>query len=162
MTASKLSVVDAVAKVDPERNASLQPNFLGAGNTWCNRFVQLVCRELDVTLGGVFANEQAEWLNTQDAIANGWAPSTEVGARQWAQGGGLALVHWRNPAGGHGHIAVLVPALPKSLKGLTYVAQAGSRNFSHGPLYRGFGGLAPQFHTYSPARVAPSKEQPHA
>ena len=153
-----LTVTAAVEKVDPWRNQSLQPRD---GLTWCNRFAYLVCRELGVVLGGIFANEQCEWLNTQDAINHGWASASEQAARQWTQGGGLSLATWRNPTGGHGHIAVLVPALPGAPVGTTYIAQAGARNFAHEPLSHGFGGLPAQFFTHSPARMAPPKETPH-
>jgi hypothetical protein len=153
MSSPHLTVTDAVEKVDPWRNASLQPGFGGPGNTWCNRFAKLVCDELGATLGGILANEQAEWLRTADAVSCGWVPCGELTARKWCAGGGLALATWQNPTGKHGHIAVLVPALPGAPPSFTYIAQAGARNFAHEPLARGFGTLPVEFHIHSPARV---------
>ena len=140
-------VEQAVADVDP-LSKDLLP---GAGLTWCNEFARRVCAKLGATLGGVYANEQAEWLRTPDAVAAGWASATEPAARQWAQGGGLALATWQNPTGAHGHIAVLVPLAVGEV--MTQVAQAGASNFSHGSVLRGFGHLSVEYHTFSPARV---------
>ena len=44
---------------------------------------------------------------------------------------------WHNPDG-HGHIAVVVPALAPGL----HIAQAGASCFEHGPLAQGFGARA--------------------
>ena len=140
-----MTPVEAVALVDP-----MSPDLLpGAGLTWCNLFVARVCHRLGVTLGGVLANEQAQWLRTLEAEAVGWRRlHFEQTVRDMAGIGRLVLVTYENPAG-HGHIAVVVPLVDS----VTHVAQAGAVNSPDVQLHSGqsFGGLPVEFHVFQPA-----------
>lgn len=151
-----LTPAAAVASVDPEHAADLQP---GGGLTWCNLFVARVCAKLGAPLLGVLANEQTAWLSSESAKAAGWLEVSEAEARELATQDVLALATYYNSKG-HGHIAVVVHPFAGAPTGVTYIAQAGLRNFAHRPLSHGFGDFPVRFYAFSPSLV--SKEPPHA
>ena len=120
------------------------------GLTHCNQFARAVCRAMGAELPDALANAQAEWLGTPAAVLAGWAPASEAVARQWCEGGGLALATYRNAhPGAHGHIAPLTAAVA----GVTHIANVGAKNFRRGKLQRGFGDLPVAFYTHHPLRT---------
>lgn len=89
-------------------------------------------------------NEVIDWLRSVSAINLGWRSVDELGARALATQGKLALVVWKNPTGGHGHVAVVVPP-PSDRDPNTWIAQAGGKCFSQGTLQSGFGNVTVEF-----------------
>ena len=135
------------------------------GNTFCNIFVWDVTRAMGAEIphwitqaGDVappFSSEAVElvvngvfdWMRRFGVKVHGWQGCTEAEAQAAANSGNPAVVMWRNPTGGHGHIAVVRPG-ELSSKGAV-VAQAGATNFNRGYVRDGFGtkqGLKFYFH----------------
>ena len=113
----------------------------GRAETFCNFFARDVCFALGVSLPEAMrANEIHDWLlaRATEKHAPGWEVVDGHVAQRMADEGQVALASWKNPSGGPGHIAVLVPSLGES--GI-WIAQAGRENFSRGRVERGFGTL---------------------
>lgn len=114
----------------------------GRPETWCNLFAQDITEAMGCALPrNTRANELLDWLSSAGKPL-GWTEVSESVARIQADGGMVALAAWRNDAG-PGHIAVVVPSLGE--RGDTFIAQAGSTNFTRRPLAAGFGRSIPRF-----------------
>lgn len=135
------ALVVAVAAVDPEHSYALRPRD---GVTLCNEAARFLCAALGVPLPRDTANNQRDWL----AASTEWKPVDVETARQRAESGFPTLAVWKNPTGGHGHIALLVPA-PLKDPGGVYVAAAGLRNTNSGTFNSQFGiSIYPEFFTH--------------
>jgi hypothetical protein len=139
-------ILDAVAEVDPEGNATLQHGYLGQAN-WCNRAAALFARALGVPIlygdYGTRANDMIAWL---DAGNDGWYPVVNAGdAQRLAMQGEVVLATYYNLAPGEsGHMALVLP-----LPGTPMIAQAGKWNFNRGTIANGFGAIRPIFYAHS-------------
>lgn len=135
-----LDLLGAVAALRVETNPIYAPDHLVAGTTWCNLFIADVTRALGCPIPFVRANQQAEYLAGLDGARDGWleltGPTRHIIGIDQAERGFPTVAVWSYEKG-HGHIAILVPGEP----GKMCVAQAGSSNFSSGPIARGFGKL---------------------
>lgn len=137
---SAQAIVEAVAAIDPEHTFCLQPS---GGYTHCNAAARFICAVLGVPMLNGLANQQRDWL----AQSTEWKPVDVETARLRVISGFPTLAVWKNSSGGHGHIAVLVPA-PLKDPGGVYVAAAGSSNTNCGTLNSQFGlSLYPEFFT---------------
>lgn len=143
---SPQDIFDAVAKINPEGNPTLQNGYLGQQN-WCNRFAALVTSELGcpIIFGeyGTRANDQIAWL---DAGSNGWY---QVGSQSEAQSlainGSVVLATYYNMMpGGSGHMALVLP-----VGGGMRIAQAGKHCYNNASLAAGFGAIRPVFYAHS-------------
>jgi hypothetical protein len=84
------------------------------------------------------ANSLHDWL-TYSGPSRGWEAVDAHIAQRMADTGQIAIVAYRNPHPEEsGHIALLVPS--EGQPGV-WIAQAGARCFSRGPLAQGFGDL---------------------
>lgn len=112
--------------------------------TFCNFAAVAITTAMGVPLPQMRANALAIWLEGQslDEVSQ-WEEINEHTAQGMADEGQLAVAVWTNPTGGPGHIAVLVPSLDEPG---TWIAQAGSTNFTRGLLVRGFGDKKPLFY----------------
>lgn len=110
----------------------------GDEKTWCNLFVHDVTMAMDCPIPFILANAQYDWLSGEEGASAGWTSATLDEAQWHAELGAPAVVVWKNPSKGHGHIAVVVPAPPER-ENHVYIAQAGKENFSCRPIERGFG-----------------------
>jgi len=138
---SAQALVEAVAAIDPAHSFSLQPRD---GVTLCNEAARFMCAVLQVPLVRDIANNQRDWL----ASSLEWKTVDVETARQRAESGFPTLAVWKNPTGGHGHIAVVVPA-PLKDPGGVYVAAAGLRNTNCDTLNSQFGlSIYPEFFTH--------------
>lgn len=114
----------------------------GVDETFCNFFAVAVATAMGVLLPQRRANELADWLASDEAKDAGWERVDRHIAQRMADEGMLAMAVWKNPKGGSGHIAPLVPALDQPG---TWIAQAGAVNFDRGLLEQGFGPNIPEF-----------------
>ena len=137
-TRSPEVLIAAIASLAVETNPAYQPGHLVAGSTWCNRFVSDVTSLLGCPVPFLVANQQLEYLKGIDGAADGWfeleGPVRHLVAIDKAERGIPVIAVWGNSVG-HGHIAILRPAL----LGKMFIAQAGATNFSSGPIGKGFG-----------------------
>lgn len=83
-------------------------------------------------------NAWATWLPGYGARV-GWAGVRADDARSAANRGEPCIALWRNPTGGPGHVAVVLPSPGRDLR----IAQAGLRCFEDEPLSHGFGSVYP-------------------
>jgi len=139
-------ILDAVAYVDPEGNATLQRGYLGQPN-WCNRFVHLVADYLRVPLiwgeYGTRANDMADWLDYGNA--DWFRVGSGAEAQALALDGFLVLATYKNwMPWQSGHIAVVLP-----IAGSIQIAQAGATNFNQGSVTKGFGSIVPAYYAHS-------------
>jgi hypothetical protein len=65
-------------------------------------------------------------------------------AQQHANNGRVAIASWKNPTGGHGHIAPLRPGENDSKQDPT-IANAGSKNFQKGQVKDSFDKRTPRY-----------------
>lgn len=119
----------------------------GIPETWCNVFAADVCERMGAPIPLVKANDQHAWLLNEVGPGNFTPPHWERcdahTAQAMADQGCLAVASWANPvAGGHGHIAILMPSLGEPG---VWAAQAGAVNFTRELLQRGFGAIAPDY-----------------
>jgi hypothetical protein len=112
--------------------------------TFCNFAAVAMTTAMGAPLPQMRANAIALWLEGQ-AIdeASQWEEINEHTAQAMADEGQVAVAVWVNEAGGPGHIAVLVPSLGEPG---TWIAQAGTSNFTRGLLIKGFGDKTPRFY----------------
>ncbi len=136
----------AIASLDVENDPVYSRGHLGQGLTWCNLFVHNATKLLECTVPMVIANLQCAWLATPSGSMFGWSQCEKNDAVVRANLGFPTIAGWVNPKpDGHGHIAMVVPAIAGV--GL-FIAQAGAFNFNNVPLNRGFGNLVPRFFTH--------------
>jgi hypothetical protein len=139
-----------IAQFDVEHAARYQPH---GGATFCNIFAA-DC--LDANGCGAFtshwklgreqtANDMADALTSSAAREHGWTLIDADHARRRALAGFPTVAFWRNPSGGPGHIAAVLPSSPE---GPIRIAQAGARCFFDEPLEAGFGHLPVLFATH--------------
>lgn len=146
---SAQELVESVLAVDPEHSFSLQPR---EGVTLCNEAARFIMAVLDVYLPRMVANEQHDWLASDEGRAHGWMRVDSETARQRAELGYPTLAVWKNPTSSpgnpaHGHIAVVIPA-PTTNPGHLYVAAAGLNNTNSSPIEKQFGlSIQPDFFT---------------
>lgn len=114
----------------------------GVPETWCNHFAHDVAKSLGIGLPLRLANAQHAWLKSDTAKMLDWRQASAEEAQAAADRGEFVVAVWTNPAGAHGHIAVVVPS--KGQPGV-WIAQAGASNFGREPLALGFGRLVPEF-----------------
>lgn len=115
----------------------------GKPETFCNLFAQDVCEAMGVELPrNARANELHAWLAGPATCSarSGWERADAHAGMAMAEQGCLALAVWPHPAGGSGHMAILVPSLGEPG---VWCAQAGRVNFTRELLQRGFGPIAP-------------------
>jgi hypothetical protein len=135
------------------------------GETFCATFATDVALALGVVLptvwganGGVgtpigapsgggfcrlMANDLADWLASRDGLAFGWVGTNESDAMACAIQGHPTLAVWKNPNGGHGHIAWLLPVAAAE----PMIAQAGE-HCGYMSLSSGFGQLPVEYFTH--------------
>lgn len=133
-----MNVVAAVAQVNPVGNPELQrgaPPAQSKLDTWCNKFVALVCGLVGVPMPwgqwGTLANDQLSYLREQ---VDGWVmvQNEEAAVNAAVAGATVIAGAHRLP---HGHIAVGLPFQTVELQ----IAQAGAFNSERCGLRRGFG-----------------------
>lgn len=136
-----------VAQFAVETSTRYRP---GRGKTYCNIFSWDVTRALGCEVPHwavskeLTANDTAKWLSSAVGIRHGWESAAEPVARGYAAAGKPALAVWVNSSG-PGHIAVVLPSRGEA----TYIAQAGAKNFSRGPLADGFGARKVSFYVHA-------------
>lgn len=137
-------------------NVEADPRYQPAnGQTFCNVFATDVAQAMGRTLPHWWlaneesANKLADWLDNQGKNY-GWQEVTDAGdcsADHTINGmvatGVLCIAIWKNPSGGPGHVAVILPIDTGGL----WIAQAGAHNFVGRPLAEGFGDKKPRFYT---------------
>jgi len=139
---------DIVDQFQVEKHPRYAP---GDGKTWCATFAWDVSRALAAELPHwwlgkeLTANTLADWLSVTGP-SHGWHPTSAEDAQAAANIGRPAVAIWKNPGGGHGHVAVLVPSHGAS--GVV-IAQAGASNFVRRPLADGFGNLPVLFYSHN-------------
>lgn len=142
--------------------------------TRCNGYATACTAALGCPVPPMKANQQHDWLMSNEGQLAGWMHVDSETARQRAQGGYPTMavwknVHWRcsrclKPAAGagtcancggttvlvedHGHIALVVPADPTGPTGI-YVSAAGQQNFVRCLLARSFGDIKPDYFTHN-------------
>ncbi len=144
---SRSNLLAAVAAEHVETAPDLQKDYGGPGWTHCNLFVERVCQRLGSALfGGLLANKQVEWLESDRAKEIGWSECTAGEAIDHAELGHVVIAGWFNPnqpPHNHGHIAIVVPA--PVADGGVHIAQAGHTNYESTPIRHGFGSLPARF-----------------
>jgi RHS repeat-associated protein len=88
-------------------NPSLQQNAEGNNETHCNQATQAILKTVQSTTSAPIlvngnANSMAKTLNSESNI--NYIKVDQATAEQNAKDGGLSLVTYTNPTGGHGHI----------------------------------------------------------
>lgn len=133
------AIFDAVNALSPASNPIYQPGYGGAGFTWCNKFIYDLLSQLDIGIPFVLENDQYDFL----AESNDWSQvSGNQAAIDAAMAGNIVLAAWKNTAaGGHGHIAIVLPVDDGS--GVPTIAQAGATNCNSCSLYSGFSLFTP-------------------
>ena len=141
-----------VAQFNPAANPRYTPG--GPGVTWCNIFAWDVSRALGCEIphwvgesGQPVAAGKGRELNVNATLdwlggagrAQGWFEVVELTAAERARCGYPTVVLWKNPKGGHGHIAVLLPPRGNEVR----IAQAGRECLFDAPLREGFHGAQP-------------------
>ncbi len=125
---------DLARLLDPEHTECFLPLD---GKTHCNSLARVFCAARGVYLPAVVANQQHDFLADP---ANGWKLFTwleaSVAIGLAPTGDQLVLASWKNPTGGHGHIAAVVGL---ARDGRPLVCAAGARNFNAGRLEDSFG-----------------------
>lgn len=116
----------------------------GKDDTFCNFFLSDVTRALGCQIPQRRANDQLSWLE-RDGNSEGWWRVGPELAHALSEVGVPVVAAWRNPDGGSGHVALLVPPAGGGI----LVAQAGRRCFSSQPLEVGFGTLQPSFWSHA-------------
>lgn len=106
----------------------------GIPETFCNKFVQEVCRRMGVVILESKANATIQWLDGAIGREQGWLECTFDFAKRAAARGELVIVAWENPKGDPGHVSVL-----RDVEGNH--AQAGRTNTNKGSIESGFGTL---------------------
>jgi hypothetical protein len=155
MSRSPDTVLGLISGIDVANNFAFLPHrrALSDGDatpplTLCNCYVTCCTAALGCAVPPMKANEQHAWLKSPEGQRMGWMPVDSETARQRAQLGYPTVAAWLNPSGGHGHIALVVPADPIGPVGV-YVSAAGASNFVRALLYRSFGSHnAPDFFTH--------------
>ena len=128
--------------LDVENEPMYQPGYLVPNSTWCNRVVSDATERLRCPVPLMLANEQHAWLSDERGKAAGWIRLVDFGAAVAAADiGQPTIASWANPAGQHGHIALVRPG--------GHITQAGAHNHNDAPLARGFGDLQPDWFTHS-------------
>ena len=140
-SAARLALLVAEERV--ETNYLYMP---ADGQTHCNQFVAAVCSLMGAPLPpGLLANEQWTWLSGQvfGGAPSQWGLVDAHTAQNKADQGELVVASWRNPdASGHGHVAIGMPSLGESG---TWIAAAGSRNFTRTLMQNSFGMHVPDW-----------------
>ena len=153
---SRARYLEAIASLDVEHAPKYRARDLdGSGNqsTFCNLFLSDCTKLLGCPIPWKLATDQAGWLDSAAGLSSGWH---EIVASGEATAGAQAAIHadigyptvavWANHAG-HGHVAIVCPAIPQG-SGL-HVAAAGAQNFQNAPISRSFGAIQPRFFTHS-------------
>lgn len=152
VTASSLPWPKRLSAVLAELGPGINPRYrAGPRETWCNVFVTDVVAAMGIraprhwmTSAGIpaaigrgremRANELVGWFRTHGPTW-GWMTTDRETAEKAAARGHLAVVGWRNPKGGPGHVAILL--------GPDSIAQAGRQSFVRGRVSQGFGAAEP-------------------
>lgn len=114
------------------------------GLTHCNDYVCCFVAALGAPFApaGTLANAQHTWLTD---TSHHWRQVDAVDAAKRADLGFPVVASWFNQTGGHGHIAVVMPA---SAPGHLFVSAAGAKNFVCAPIENSFGlQIHPDFFT---------------
>lgn len=111
----------------------------GIPESWCNVALRDFCAAMGAPVEGARANDQVTWLASEAARARGWAEVSPHAAQGCAEEGFPVVVGWHSRGAWPGHVAVLLPSLGEDG---AWIAQAGARCFSRGPLASGFGSRA--------------------
>lgn len=146
------SILAFISAVDVGRCAAFLPTTLDVDGqpmpvTRCNSYAVVYCAAFNAPLPNAPANDQNDWLHSNEAKMGGWAPCDALTAALRASLGYVVLASWKNPAG-HGHIAAVVPAPVADPSG-TYVSAAGAQNFVRARIEKSFGAIKPEFFTKS-------------
>lgn len=148
------AVLALISGIDVVNNFAFLPHrrVLSDGDptpllTLCNAYVTCCTAALGCPIAPMKANEQAAWLLSPEGQLAGWMHVDSATAKQRAQGGYPTVAAWVNPTGGHGHIALVVPADPIGPDGI-YVSAAGAQNFVRCLVGRSFGDLKPDYFTH--------------
>ncbi len=117
------------------------------GKTFCNCYISVLGAALGAPIAPALANQQHDWLMSEEGRMAGWSKVDADTARQRAQLGYPTVASWKNPKPDQpGHIALVVPA-PTGVASL-HVSAAGHENFIRAPIGRSFGGLTPDYFTH--------------
>lgn len=136
MTRSAADTLQLIRLLAVDQNFAFQPR---EGATYCNDYVSVACAGLGVKLPPLKADDQADWLAGVDGVASGWRLVDPLEAQHLAELGTPVVASWKNPSGGHGHIALVVPGVGMSNPDHLYVSAAGSRNYVRAPIENSFG-----------------------
>src|SRR5579859_3675824 len=106
---------DQLVKVLAEFDVVHNPRYAQrGGSTYCSTFAWDATRALGAEIPHWWvghelnANALFDWLETPGSLF-GWEPCDASGASDFAGQGKPAVAVWKNPAGGSGHIAMIVP-----------------------------------------------------
>src|SRR5262249_37771172 len=114
--------------------------------TYCNVYVHDVTRSLGaaIPLSVRDGRGQTQWLNAnrmQDWLrqpGNGWRSVGAAEAQRLANQNRPVVASWKNPTGGHGHIAVVRPGTYSATYGPA-IAHAGTTPSNNATVAQGFG-----------------------
>lgn len=130
---------EALQKVIDDINPAGAPEYQrrditgdGVPETFCNKFVQAVCKAMGIVILEAKANATIRWLDSAMGREQGWLECTFDFAKRAASRGELVVVCWENPAGDPGHVSVVRDAEGNH-------AQAGKTNTNKGSIESGFG-----------------------
>jgi hypothetical protein len=158
MERSPDAVLALISGLDVVNNFAFAPHRRAEANglgTWdatpivtlCNCYVTCCTAALGCAIAPMLANRQHDWLLSPEGQLAGWMHVDSETARQRAQSGYPTVASLANP-GGHGHIALVVPADPVGPPGL-YVSSAGGQNYVRCLLARSFGDSTPDYFTHN-------------
>lgn len=138
---SRGALLAVVEQLDVEHAADLQRRTLPGSSkqaTFCNWAIERALTALGVYVPkGLLARQQIQFLAGIGGRADGWLCVLELEAQQSAERGEVVIATWLNPDQTlSSHVALVVPAIGATG---THVMQAGSHNFSNGPIAAGFG-----------------------
>jgi hypothetical protein len=136
-------------KTNPRYTA--RPDAQGRLQTYCNIFVADATKALGCEIDHWWlgkelnANAVHDWLE-KIGSSYGWIVCDGYRAVLAATQGHPAVVVWKNPQGGSGHVAMVLPSTGQEIR----IAQAGRNNLFDAPLKDGFGNVAPLKFYYHP------------
>jgi hypothetical protein len=128
---------------------NLEREVTSGSHTHCSAFVAAACEQLNTPMllpppQNNLANLQAEWL-AGDGRREGWKRVSAVDAQRLANRGIVVVASFKNTDedyhGGHGHIAVVRPAIKDEAaiaKDGPQITQAGGHNYESAALKLGF------------------------
>lgn len=141
--------LDVVAQFEVTTASRYQPR---GGYTFCNIYVWDVTRAMSAEIPHWWLGRELNANATQDWLAVhgrglGWFECQEPEVLVRVNEGLPAVASWKNPGGGPGHIAMVVPST--ELDGRPYISQAGGKCLHRRPLAEGFGALPVRYFAHA-------------